>query len=550
MGTQEGSALRHRLDALAIIVTILCLSSHYAAAAVHLVMPGDDLAAALRTASFNDTVALTPGTYLGPLVPTVPLTIAGIGILSRDNADIDRVIIALPDSLADSLNASCVVYRQVPQRSRLEYLTLRGSGGSWNDVTACRGGGAILVDRDTVDCSNCDFIECSSSGPGGAILAASPQYSYLTQLSLQSCRFVGCSSPSWGGALYAAWSSLVMVDCDFDSCSAFSSDGGAAFIDGCIVEIDGISVTNCSGSVGGFRIGGSNGSLQRSVFYGNVGTSDFAVDLQLDWTSLSVRWCEFRGAIGRSVFVQTSRGDRLWSCRFVGSQTPGGALFVSTGGTTVNVTNCRFDSLGGSSGAAYANDRGRISLQRCSFTGNRFSDGTLYATETSHISASGCSFIGNSGYADHGTPDLSRCYWGADNGPYNADRNEGGRGDTVDVATYEPYLISPPDSMGLDVDERPNPRAALPVRRWQLLEPFPNPCNGWPLIRLDGYAAEAEAYLVNVLGQRVATLFRGPLLGTVVLSSGAPLPFGSGTYFVVAKGPPEAQQIKRVILIR
>lgn len=136
-------------------------------------------------------------------------------------------------------------------------------------------------------------------------------------------------------------------------------------------------------------------------------------------------------------------------------------------------------------------------------------------------------FWGN-GYAveSDGELDARFNYWGDSTGPYHPVLNPNGLGDEVsDSVNFEPWYSD--TSFLIDPAREPE---MLPSEF--ALSIYPNPFNSVATISLeipDAFVASVE--VLNILGQRVAELHRGPLLGRHVFTFNADA-LASGVYFV------------------
>ncbi|NUO19448.1 T9SS type A sorting domain-containing protein, partial [bacterium] len=138
--------------------------------------------------------------------------------------------------------------------------------------------------------------------------------------------------------------------------------------------------------------------------------------------------------------------------------------------------------------------------------------------------------------------------WGHESGPYHPTLNPTGQGDTLlsDSVTFIPWLTAPPDTTQPSAI-RPEPVRPV-VGTWDLQAVFPNPFNNAFTLSLAGFTGNAfRLAMHNVLGQEVAELYSGPMLGgSYSFTVSAEL--ASGIYFIVAHDDLVTESIKVVLL--
>jgi hypothetical protein len=173
-------------------------------------------------------------------------------------------------------------------------------------------------------------------------------------------------------------------------------------------------------------------------------------------------------------------------------------------------------------------------------------EGTII--DSNWISGNTASVVTSDG-RDHRQFDCRYNWWGHASGPYNAELNPTGQGDTLvgDDCEFIPWLTEPPDTSGwLPAITREH----VPISKtWEIVAIYPNPFNSSVTISLAGFTgADFELAVHNLLGQKVDTIQHGALTGTMLHYS-APANLSSGVYFLVARDR-GGMQTKKMVLLR
>lgn len=531
-------------------------------AAVYHVLPGESVNSVISTAVDGDTVILEDGTHFGPIVPYGrSLVVASRFALDGDTSHVANTIVEPAPEAADT--ASCVVYTYgEDDNSRLVGLTLENGRGTYWDYANNSAGGAIFVRQSHVQISSC-IITHSNATHGGGIAVVAVPYSFGAGARIARTQFQSCNAFEYGGGIFGESCSLRVSLSGLDTLIAGVA-GGAMHLHLSRIMIDSSSISRCCAAVGGIDATDCSGAISNSLFWAN-GMCGPIGECDLDLIS-------FTGAISGNTFRENRNGwpsilisGPFSNAVFIGNLVESNHTNLSTGSFTTGRqrhTEVAFNMFRDNSnvygGAVYCYDHCDAWVHHNTFTGNT-SDSVNGGSVVQSVSFARPLVEQNiitenrgqtvsSYYESRVILDARNNWWGHESGPYHAELNPLGQGDTLvgDSVLFEPWLTSPPDTTQPSAIR---PDVERPVAgTWDLQSVFPNPFNNAFTLSLAGFAGRAfEISLFDILGRRVATLHSGPAVGGLFTFTVSP-ELGSGVYFVAAHDDLVRESIKVVLL--
>lgn len=512
-------------------------------------------------ASSGDWIILEPGSHQGPIIPYGrELTIGSRFLLDGDTSWISETVVQSLDIGEDSSSAAIYSYDEAD--GELRGLTLRGGSGTLNDRYNIAVGGCVYIDRANVTIQNCRLTGGETLVGSGAFVTGTP---WLRDARLQifDSLIDSCHAEEWGGGIYADHCTLTVERCILRdlSCGMATAglDAGTSF-----VVLDSLVVTHCFGGYGGIALSTVWGSVTACEFYDNATpATGFCNDLSVQDFWGTIEKCIFRDteAPWPSVFIGGPNGQT----EFIGNVLENNTTSVVTGTLIMNNQNDNVvshnifrNNHNVQGGAIYAFSDADALVEFNTFIGNSSGNpekGSLLQSNTrGQPRLTNNIIIGNIGNCIAGMPeyplilDARNNWWGHESGPYHAEQNPLGLGDTLvgDSVLFVPWLSAPPDTTQ-PAAIRPEQNRPL-VGTWDLQAVFPNPFNNAFTLSLAGFAGNTfQIALHNLLGQRVASLHSGPALGGL-FSFAVSSELSSGVYFLVAQDDRARESIKVVLL--
>lgn len=524
------------------------------------VSPQSFIADVIAESESGDVIILEPGLHQGPVIPYGRnLTIGSRFILDGDTSWIAQSILQATSEQGDSSSAAIFSYQETD--CKLLGLTIRGATGTFNGWFDTWVGGCIYVDQSNLLIERC-WLKDGHSSFGGAIFV-SGIWDRNAHLRVVDSMIDSCSAFSWGGGIYATYCTLSVAKSNFQN---LTCDVGTAGIDAVTsyVNLDSLRFTECLGGVGGVGFHGVVGNVIACEFIGNATpTTGFANDISMNDFWGDIRGCTFRetDAPWPSVHIGGSQGR----ASFIGNILENNTAYFTTGTLIINNRNGNFvthnifrNNRNVQGGAVFALQDADASIEYNTFVANVSNNpergSVLFAVTRAMPRFSNNIVVGNVGNCiaimseGQQTLDVRNNWWGDASGPYHAELNPQGHGDTLvgDSVTFIPWLTSPPDTTQ-PTAIRPEP--VIPVAgTWDLQSVFPNPFNNAFTVSISGFAGNAfNLSLFNVLGQKIADLHSGPALGGL-FSFAVSSELSSGVYFLVAHDEIIQESIKVVLL--
>lgn len=539
-----------RLRFMALTAVVVFCGASDSPAAVWSVLPGQSIQSAVQSAADGDSVIIHDGVYHETTVLYGKrLTIGSLFLLDGDSAHIEATIVSA-DTLRQDTSSSFVYAYGEPSGGKLAGLTMTGGQGTYWHLADSTAGGAVFIFDAATFIENCNFNDCSASH-GGAVAATFDNDVIESKLEIRDSKFRRCSCNFWGGAVYAAYCSLSVSNCLFDSNSCGALGAGAwimlssALIDSCVFS-------NGLGYSGGLSLWDSRtGNVRNCNFrfnrvYSEAGTG--SCDLEFIRNGGEVRNCTFssNAAPYHSAFLE---GTSQRPVRFVRNVVEHNLATTTTG--TIAIANSPQGDVAynlirnnsnESGGAIYCFSRSSVRIHHNviveNFSANSSEGSAVKLVSESNSRIDSNLIAGNFGetisqfHSQIPLIDARNNWWGDPSGPYHPTLNPGGLGDTLfsDSVLFEPWLTEPPDTTFLSADPRrePLPRSAT----WQLLSLYPNPFNHELTAEIAGFTgADFSVTLHNLLGQQVARLYSGRIQGGRV-SLAISNELSAGIYFV------------------
>jgi len=470
-----------------------------------------------------------------------------------------------PDSVSLDTNSCIVVTSGNQICHRVVGLTLKGGKGTQTNIfNNQKSGGGVYARNSCVTIEFCRILDCKTTF-GGGIAAIGPSFEVRSGfVEVNNCFIRGCTAQENGGGFFALSCSLAFDHCELvkDSCLNFCGgiEASQSYIHGTNTTVDSAY--------------GSSSSL-------DISTSE----VYLNQCSFLHGTC-IPHPLSNSFFHIGSSSGRVAACTFSENLTeyPGGSII---GDPAPEVVGCVFeritatiytatvligyddntqfayniirDNVNIAGGAIQPFQRTTARIHHNLITGNR----SLQENRPSAIlCVSNCNptIDSNRIEGNHGSSvgfiielgehhwDLSRNWWGHESGPYDAVRNAGGQGDTIqtDSVVFEPWLLTPPEtSVGIGPIHPKQPLAST----WEILAVYPNPFNNSFTVSIAGFArSDFEVKLVDLLGRQVASIHSGSLTGTS-LRYDAATQLATGLYFLVAQDS-RSVSVKKVVFLK
>ncbi len=552
----------HRYIALLIFLAGCCR----VAAELHEVHPGESIQVAVLLAADFDTVLVHEGVYYESVVVYGrTLTIGSSYLLDQDTNHVAATVVSGIFSRPDTGSAFAYCYGE-ESGSALVGLSLTGQQGTWwpRSSPPAYVGGALYVSNSTVRVDHC-HISFGVASYGGGIHISGEPFTTHTYVELLSSKVTDCYSFNYGGGVYAIDCSLRVVDCEIARDTSATYCGGMAILQSWLT-LHSSSIRQCYGSIGGVGVGAS-GIIDKCLFEENgsppPGDSHFS---HSDNYNLTVVRCIFRA--NSMPTKSLALAGQTIPIRFFGNivednlATPyGGTVSVTAWSRGDIAYNIFRNNTNSNAGAIIALNHALPRIHHNYFTGNEVQNanyGSVLQSNTSARPTFDSNWVaGNFGQsisiqADYPvTIDARHNWWGHESGPYHPTRNPSGQGDTLlsDSVMFFPFLTSPPDTSLPDDLSTPSRRVPAITRTWELIEVYPNPFNSTLSIVLAGFtSADFSLSLYNLLGQQVAEVVRGELIGNSY-SWNAPPSLSTGIYFLVASDR-ENRVSKKVMLLK
>ncbi|MBK6765387.1 MAG: right-handed parallel beta-helix repeat-containing protein [bacterium] len=282
------------------------------------------------------------------------------------------------------------------------------------------------------------------------------------------------------------------------------SNGGAAGFheNDCYITIDSSEFTSCHGGVGGIALYGGWGTVTGNSFHENsTPWNGFCNDLSANDFTGEIRGCWFHDT--HALWPSVHLGRIYGAVTFIGNVLEHNSTSDITGTLIVNGDNDYTishnifrDNRNVGGGAVYAFAYATAIVELNSFVGNSSDDPTRGSVlESMNHGAPHFRdniIAGNIGNCVSARPeypiilDARNNWWGHASGPYHAELNPLGQGDTLvgDSVLFEPWLTSPPDTTQPSAI---HPEPERPVAgTWDLQSVFPNPFNNSFTLSLAG----------------------------------------------------------------
>ncbi len=227
--------------------------------------------------------------------------------------------------------------------------------------------------------SNCNFIDCKlSSGndawSGGAIYIASKN-----GILIEYCNFTNCSSNRPGGAIFSRGGNFNVTDSIFRDCKA--NYGGAIYLrqngnENYDVGIYRCSFDNCTARNGGAIVALGNNSLINDCNFTNCYASDgYGGAIRLGSENSTISNCNFDDCfskqMGGAVQLYNRPNSKLLYCNFTNCNVTGnygGAIQISNVNSTVAYCNFIYCYANSTQGGAIYTAGADTSISYCNFT--------------------------------------------------------------------------------------------------------------------------------------------------------------------------------------
>ncbi|MBK6765300.1 MAG: hypothetical protein IPG71_02985 [bacterium] len=516
---------------------------------------------AIASSVDGDWIVLEPGVHEGPIIAYGrELTIGSRYLLDGDTAWIAETVVQAPENSMDS--SSCAIYASSEPQGRLKGLTLRGGTGTSSSLSDHPVGGCVYVDR-----ANPSIERCRLTGgdaySGGAVFVSGQQWVRNAHIRISDCVIDSCHADGWGGGINAFHCTLSVRNTTFRALTCDLATAALSTLTS-FVSLDSLTITGCFGGDGGIGITEGWGTIAGCDFFANASPwSGFSSQLALHSFFGTVSGCRFRDteAPWPSVFIGGSPGQTYFVGNVLENNTTTdvtSTLFVGDRNDNVVSHNVFRNNVNIQGGAVLAFQDADAYVEHNTFIGNSSTttgQGSVLRSNTRGRPRFANNIIaGNIGNCVSARPeypiilDARNNWWGHASGPYHAELNPLGQGDTLvgDSVLFEPWLTSPPDTTQPSAI---HPEPEWPVAgTWDLQSVFPNPFNNSFRLSLAGFAGRAfEIAMYDILGRRVATLHSGPALGGLFTFPVSP-ELSSGIYFVAAHDDIVRESIKVVLL--
>jgi len=525
------------------------------------VSPQSFIADVIAESESGDVIILEPGLHQGPVIPYGRnLTIGSRYLLDHDSTWIALTVVQAPTTIGDSSSAAIFAYNEPD--GKLFGLTLRGSSGTTNVLYGPSVGGCVYIFRSRVTIQACR-LTAGETILGAGVFVSDIPYQYNACLRVIDSLIDSCHASNWGGGIFAANCTLTVERTSLWNLTCDVGTGGLDAGD-CVVTLDSLVVTQCFGNAAGIELHGGRGNVSACTFMNNS-TPENGLISDLDAYDFwgTIRGCTFRDT--EAPWPSVGIGGPYGRTSFIGNvienystTAMAGALAVFHRNDNIISHNIFRNNQSILGGVVYAFSHAYAFVEYNTFIGN--SCGTPAKGSVLHsVSLAQPRFsnniisnnVGNCVAFSENFPlilDVRNNWWGDASGPYHAELNPQGHGDTLvgDSVTFIPWLTSPPDTTQ-PTAIRPEP--VIPVAgTWDLQSVFPNPFNNAFTVSISGFAGRSfKLSLFNVLGQKIADLHSGPALGGL-FSFAVSAELSSGVYFLVAHDEIIQESIKVVLL--
>jgi hypothetical protein len=559
-----------RLKNISAVCTVLIelLCSRSGECRLFFVTPDESIQARVDSTAFSDTVIIEDGEYDETvLIIGKSLTLASRYLLDGDTCHIAATILRPDQARIDT--GSCILIASEPFDSARTVVSgftcLNGmgsrvlTGSGLNEII----GGGIVSHHCNSLIEDCVVEACQAQRGGGIAIYGNVNEEWRDN-QIRGVVIRDCHSEAWGGGAVFAYTNLVVSDCQFLQ-NESPADGSAFYAFTCslrvatcqvdsnygstavglilgAVEVDHCHFSRNASSTAGFTditAVRCQGRIHHCVFEDNTTPTTcfyfYNIYQALPFfESNIVRNC--RGTNVSSIMHLSSSETYIERNLFQNNLTGGGAVIVVLGSHRRNTFRQN----------VFIDNRVRTRGQYGSVVSDRTTQGSII--DSSWISHNDAPVItGRNG--DHRQFDCRNNWWGHASGPYHAELNPQGQGDTLvgDDCEFIPWLTERPDTTGwLPAISRER----VPIAKtWEIVAIYPNPFNSSVTISLAGFTgADFELAVHNLLGQKVDTIQHGALTGTMLHYS-APANLSSGVYFLVARDR-ATMQTKKMVLLR
>ena len=232
---------------------------------------------------------------------------------------------------------------------------------------AARDAGAISDAGNCISAyNNCQFLNNSSKGPGGAV-----SFGYHSYSELDNTTFSGNSALSGAGIL-ASYSELQITNATFEN-NTVTNIGGGLSLDSCQVVINNCTFRNNNGDVWAGGIHSYSSDLKvTDCYFENNSAEELSGGIHSDFTRLTVKNTTFSGNS-----ADISGGIHSWF-------------------TDLTVKNCTFkENTAVSSGAGIHGDYSHIAIDSSTFTANQADWGAGVQVYNCDLQIDSCLFSQN-----------------------------------------------------------------------------------------------------------------------------------------------------------
>lgn len=552
----RGVPLRSVATCIFIVVQMCCCS--IALSSIYIVNQDESIQAVVDVAANGDSIILNDGSYSETVVlMDKALTIGSRYVLDGDTAHVGVTIVA-PDSLRPDTNSCFALFSTLTTSCSMIGLTLHAGLGTHLVLSGDEylGGGGIVARNQSLRIEECRIVNGSADIGGGVCLYRDVETDTTSAIIL-NCVIKGCRASHWGGGIYSNHVDVRLALTHIDSCRANLQGGGVFALDR-RVDIDTCLISSCFALVGGVCISPISGFVRNCEFNGNGNSNPetFHGTCHL-FTSghVIVSGNHFTNNATEdeavSIYQFNGWGQDFFTGNIIEHHTMTdftGAMYTFSceGEITYNIFRNNFGDFGAS---LVPMGGGILRIHHNIFTNNGISAANAYMGSAITINEEFNSFVidsnifeGNSGVAvgydtifQSPNVRIQNNWWGDATGPFHAQRNSTGRGDTLlgEDIEFEPWLTSPPDTALSNVPDNPG-RPSIPAT-WQILSVYPNPFNSTLRIDLAGFARDDfKIALFDLLGRECAVLHVGSTSGGS-LSFPAPATLASGIYFLMTR---------------
>lgn len=522
---------------------------------------------AVNAASEGDTVLVQRGTYYESLsVPAMSVLIASPYLFSSDTTDRVETILYPAGDPPSGRNLQAIT-GTTSDSLRLVGLTFQGNGVG-NIST-----GGIRVSNRTVLLEQCTFTSCYDTS-GGALSA------YNGVLRVKECSFENVGSYSNGAFASLEETHAVFSECDFESAFIDNENYGNYIW----VSSDSVLFTHC-------RIT----NLGHDHLFGAHFIYPHDASSYMRFTKCEILDNRFHTFFAPEYFAALSpahiefdsnlvQGNQFFNPLFSTTDFDRGTIAIFNDNEFENNTGLSDPSFGCRQFFSLSGDECTVIVRGNLFHGNssnEYSVALLLDLDPEQVSFESNYIIGNTTHDAVGNPPggaivmidvrdgvfrnnvlagnspyavfqgllsfppsyARSCSWGHETGPYDADENPFGLGDSVGEAiTVTPWYYDSTFS-AIGIGGRPESPS-----RVTLIAAYPNPFNSTLSISLSvPFHQEALITLYDLLGREVDVIHRGRLESTM-LNYTAPASLASGIYFLHVQAGAQTAMQKMVLL--